>query len=99
MLTFIIPVRHQDNARDWTLLKANLSQTAASIAGQTHPGWRALVVANEGANTLREVELRFDDGYLENFSNLNFTPPADEGYRVRLHDLAPGADLTVLIRL
>ena len=50
MLTFIIPVRHQDNARDWGLLKANLSQTAASIASQAHPGWRALVVANEGAD-------------------------------------------------
>ena len=49
-LTFIIPVRHQDNARDWALLKANLTQTAASIASQTHPGWRALVVANEGAD-------------------------------------------------
>ncbi len=50
LLTFIIPVRHQDNARDWSLLKANLAQTAASIAGQTHPGWRGLVVANEGAD-------------------------------------------------
>jgi hypothetical protein len=50
MLTFIIPIRHQDNARDWSLLKANLSQTAASIASQAHPGWRALVVANEGAD-------------------------------------------------
>jgi len=50
MLTFIIPVRHQDNARDWASLKANLAQTAASIASQTHPGWRALVVANEGAD-------------------------------------------------
>src|SRR5690606_10870385 len=50
MLTFIIPVRHQDNARDWSLLKANLSQTAASIASQTDTGWRALVVANEGAD-------------------------------------------------
>ncbi|MFC3206254.1 galactosyl transferase [Aquamicrobium soli] len=50
MLTFIIPVRHQDNARDWGLLRANLSQTAASIASQAHPGWRALVVANEGAD-------------------------------------------------
>lgn len=50
LLTFIVPVRHQDNARDWPALKANLAQTAASIAGQTHPDWRALVVANEGAD-------------------------------------------------
>lgn len=59
MLTFIIPVRHQDNARDWGLLKANLSQTAASIASQTHPGWRALVVANEGAD-LPALPIGFD---------------------------------------
>ena len=31
LVTFIIPVRHQDNARDWGLLKANLTQTVASI--------------------------------------------------------------------
>ena len=59
MLTFIIPVRHQDNARDWSLLKANLAQTAASVASQTHPGWRALVVANEGAD-LPALPIGFD---------------------------------------
>jgi hypothetical protein len=50
LLTFIIPVRHQDNARDWGLLRANLAQTVASIAGQTHDDWRGIVVANEGAD-------------------------------------------------
>jgi hypothetical protein len=50
LLTFIIPVRHQDNAKDWNALKARLSQTAASIAGQTHGDWRAVIVANEGAD-------------------------------------------------
>jgi hypothetical protein len=59
LLTFIIPVRHQDNARDWGLLKANLSQTATSIASQAHPGWRALVVANEGAD-LPALPVGFD---------------------------------------
>ena len=49
-LTFIVPVRHQDNARDWDALKANLSQTVASIAAQTSDDWRGVVVANEGAD-------------------------------------------------
>lgn len=48
VVTFIIPVRHQDNAKDWPALVARLGQTAASIAAQTHAGWRAIVVANEG---------------------------------------------------
>jgi hypothetical protein len=43
-------VRHQDNAKDWSRLKANLSQTLASIANQTSNSWRAIVVANEGAD-------------------------------------------------
>lgn len=50
VLTFIVPVRHQDNARDWSALKANLSQTVASISSQTAPDWRGIVVANEGAD-------------------------------------------------
>ena len=35
-ITFIIPVRHQANAKDWTRLKGNLQQTAISIAAQTN---------------------------------------------------------------
>jgi hypothetical protein len=50
LVTFIIPIRHQDNARDWGLLKANLAQTIASISNQTHSDWRAVIVANEGAD-------------------------------------------------
>jgi hypothetical protein len=49
LVAFIIPVRHQDNARDWNALTDKLSQTARSIANQTHSNWRAIVVANEGA--------------------------------------------------
>jgi hypothetical protein len=49
LVTFIIPVRHQDNARDWSLLKANLAQTVASISNQTNDDWRGIIVANEGA--------------------------------------------------
>jgi hypothetical protein len=49
-LVFIIPVRHQDNAADWSQLTAKLRTTAASIAGQQKGGdWRAIVVANHGA--------------------------------------------------
>ena len=49
-LCFVVPVRHHANAADWGLLRRNLVQTAASIAGQTHRGWRAVVVANEGSD-------------------------------------------------
>jgi hypothetical protein len=50
MLTFLIPVRHPDNSPDWSLLKANLEQTIASIAGQDHDDWRAVIIANEGSD-------------------------------------------------
>ena len=49
-VTFIIPVRHQDNAADWPNLKSNLAQTLASIAAQSDKDWRCLIVANEGAD-------------------------------------------------
>ncbi len=50
LVTFIIPVRHQANATDWSALKSRLAQTIASISGQTHSDWRAIIVANEGAD-------------------------------------------------
>jgi len=59
LLTFIIPVRHQDNARDWGLLKANLVQTVASISNQTSIDWRCMIVANEGAD-LPQLPERFE---------------------------------------
>ena len=49
-VTFIIPVRHQDNSSDWGRLKSNLSQTINSISAQTNPNWKAIIVANEGAD-------------------------------------------------
>lgn len=49
-LTFVIPVRHPDNARNWNELKSNLAVTLGSIANQAQPGWRALVVANAGSD-------------------------------------------------
>jgi hypothetical protein len=46
ILTFIIPVRHPENSRDWAQGMKKLQETAASIANQQHAGWRAIVVAN-----------------------------------------------------
>jgi hypothetical protein len=49
ILTFIIPVRHQNNAKNWSLLKQRLSQTINSICAQDESGWNAVIVANHGA--------------------------------------------------
>lgn len=48
-LTFVIPIRHHENSRDWGLECENLLNTARSIAAQTEPGWAAVVVVNHGA--------------------------------------------------
>ena len=50
LVTFVIPVRHQANSKDWIKLKSNLAQTISSIASQTELHWRAVIVANEGAD-------------------------------------------------
>jgi len=78
LLTFIIPVRHQNNARDWGQLKANLAQTVASISSQTHDDWRGIIVANEGAD-LPDLPERFEAVHVG-------FPPND------LHEMG-GADL------
>lgn len=49
LLTFIIPVRHQDNAKDWPLLVSNLKQTVASLVNQTNQDFSIIIVANHGA--------------------------------------------------
>lgn len=49
MLSFIIPVRHQSNARDWAQLVSYLTSTLQSIARQDDANWQAVIVANEGA--------------------------------------------------
>jgi hypothetical protein len=46
VLTFIIPVRHPDNTKNWAQLRQRLQKTAASVAQQTRPDWRAVVVSN-----------------------------------------------------
>jgi len=48
-LTFIIPVRHQENCRDWPTLKAHLTDTIRSICAQDNPNWNAVIIANYGA--------------------------------------------------
>jgi hypothetical protein len=50
VLTFIIPLRHPDNSPDWAALKRRLAQTIRSIAGQDDVRWKAVIVANEGAD-------------------------------------------------
>jgi len=49
-LSFIVPVRHPANAKDWGLLKRNLAQTLGSIANQTDDRWQGAVIANHGAD-------------------------------------------------
>ncbi len=50
VLTFVIPVRHPENAKDWSLVKRNLIDTTRSIAGQSDSRWWGVVVANDGAD-------------------------------------------------
>jgi hypothetical protein len=45
-LTFIVPVRHHASVADWPAVVAVLAVTLRSIAAQTAPNWRAVVVAN-----------------------------------------------------
>jgi len=75
-ITFIIPVRHQENSKDWSRLKSNLTQTIASIANQSSKDWRAVIIANEGAD-LPKVPAGFD------IVRVNFPPN-------QLHDLPAG---------
>jgi hypothetical protein len=58
-LTFLIPVRHPANARDWARTKANLAETVRSISAQTNLDWRGLIIANEGSD-LPVLPERFD---------------------------------------
>ncbi|MBB6146846.1 hypothetical protein HNQ77_004827 [Silvibacterium bohemicum] len=64
VLAFIIPVRHQDNARDWRRVKEILTQTVRSVAAQEGEGWKAVIVANHGADLPplpRGVEVKWVD--------------------------------------
>jgi hypothetical protein len=68
-LTFVIPVRHQANARNWGRLKSNLSQTVRSVAAQTDSDWEGFVVANDGAD-LPVLPRRFSVIYVNYPPNL-----------------------------
>jgi hypothetical protein len=50
ILTFIIPVRHQENAPNWQNVKRHLSEAILSISRQQTNGWKAIIVANHGAD-------------------------------------------------
>ncbi len=50
LLTFIIPVRHPDNSRNWQQAMSHLQATAASVANQSLPDWAGIVVANTVAD-------------------------------------------------
>ncbi len=77
-LAFIIPVRHQDNAKDWPGLKRRLQQTIASIANQTSDDWRAIIVCNHGAD-LPSLPSKFE------VVRVDFPPNL-------FHDLTPDRD-------
>jgi hypothetical protein len=49
VLTFVIPLRHPENSPDWAALKRRLEETIRSIAAQDDPRWRAIIVADSGA--------------------------------------------------
>ncbi|MEQ1789305.1 MAG: hypothetical protein ABL857_02560 [Rickettsiales bacterium] len=59
ILTFIIPVRHQENSKNWQELKQNLTDTIRSISAQKNKNWRAVIVANHGAE-LPELPEQFE---------------------------------------
>lgn len=50
LITFIIPVRHFLNAKDWGQIEKNLSSTALSLENQTSDNWRCVIVANKGSS-------------------------------------------------
>jgi hypothetical protein len=81
MLTFIVPVRHPQNARDWSRVKQILEQTATSIAGQDSDEWRAVVVANTGSD-LPPLPPRFSVAWVDFPPNpahdMNVVSPEDK---------------------
>ncbi len=50
ILTFIIPLRHQDTVQSWSAIKNHLAITIRSLAAQKSGFWKAVVVANEGSD-------------------------------------------------
>ncbi|GEA02404.1 hypothetical protein KUL17_13010 [Alteromonas sp. KUL17] len=50
LITFVIPVRHYLNAKNWDQIKNNLSQTIRSIQNQRSDNWDCVIVANRGSD-------------------------------------------------
>ncbi|KAB0678860.1 glycosyltransferase family A protein [Aureimonas leprariae] len=50
ILTFVIPVRHPENAANWQALKGRLAEALRSISAQTDADWEGVVVANRGSD-------------------------------------------------
>jgi hypothetical protein len=74
ILTFIIPVRHQDSVSDWGSLKKKMAETIRSVASQHNENWKAVIVANRGAD-LPELPDRFDVKWVD----FAYSPLPDEG--------------------
>jgi hypothetical protein len=107
-LTFVIPVRHPDNAASWRDLQQNIAQTFASVAGQLHPSWRAYVAVQEGADLpplppgFHDVRVRFppNPGYAPDGQSRNDFHEAvrfDKGRRVLAALLAAGPTSHVMV--
>ncbi|APD86965.1 hypothetical protein BM527_13205 [Alteromonas sp. Mex14] len=59
LITFVIPVRHYLNAKNWEQIRSNLSQTIKSIQNQTSDSWDCVIVANRGSD-LPELPEKFE---------------------------------------
>ncbi len=68
LLTFVVPVRHPENATDWRALQATLAQTVRSISGQDVDAWQAVIVANRGAE-LVQLPPRFSVAWVDFAAN------------------------------
>jgi hypothetical protein len=100
MLTFIIPVRHPANSKNWDALKARLAQTITSISGQNGDRWQAIIVANHGADlpalpkgfSVERVDFgpnpKYERGAADNVEVFRDFVRIDKGRRVRAGMLA-----------
>lgn len=79
-LTFVIPIRHPENLRDPEAQIAILERTFASIAAQSDPAWRAVIVANHGT-PLPQLPRGFEIAWVDFEPNLQ--------HELRDHDFHP----------
>jgi hypothetical protein len=76
-LTFVIPIRHPQNALDWADLKRKLAETIASIMAQDDSDWRAVIVANRGAD-LPELPPSFSVAWVDFPPNAHYSLRANQ---------------------